>query len=233
MEKIMTRRGAILFIVMAWACCSVSTATVTNLTGGGTVSLSTVAGNPSLSILVGDKLFSDFTFNATGNDPVNLLGAGDISLMGRSNSIGYGIRIQGGFTALGTQNFDYVIDYTVTVTNAPFLISDLHMLYNGSIVAPGSSSVGETITTNGFFVDQLNVFDPPTTNMQADVFLNTPVSSLEISKDINVDGNGTGGQAHITFIDQIFSQQAIPEPSSMMLVIAGLAGLGIWGRRRS
>ena len=189
----MARRGFISFIVMALACCSVSTATVTDLTGGGTVSLSDVTGvNSGNSILVGDKLFSGFTFNATGNDPVNLLGAGNITLMGRSNSIGYGLRIQGGFAALGTQNFDYVVDYTVTVQDPSFLISDLHMVYNGFVVGPGSTSVSETVTTNGFFVDQINVFDPPNTSMQADLFLNTPTTSLDISKDINVDGNGTG-----------------------------------------
>ncbi|HUJ08427.1 MAG TPA: PEP-CTERM sorting domain-containing protein [Verrucomicrobiae bacterium] len=227
----MTRRGVIPFILMALVWCTVSTATVFDLTGGGTTTLSTVVGaNSGNSILVGDKLLSGFTFNATGNDPVNLLGADNISLMGRSNSFGFGIRIQGGFDAQGTQNFDYVFDYTVTVTNAAFLISDLHMVYNGLVDAPGSTSVTETFFTNDLYVGQISVYDPPTTNMSATVYLDTPVSSLSVTKDINVNGNN-GGQGKISFVDQVFSQ--VPEPSSFVLVVSGLATLWFWRRRRS
>ena len=228
----MERRGLFLIAVCTLAWCTVSSASTTNLNPGETVNLADYAGNPNNRIFIADKLFGDFAFIAGGN--TNVFGPMTINLTAISNSFGYGIKISAPFHAQDTQLKDFIIDYSVTVSNAPFLISDLHLDYNGSHVAGGFSSVTEEIFTGGIGVNQINqmvAYDPPPGNMMTNIFLATPQSMLWIEKDIQLGGNNTGDQANISAINQVFSQ--IPEPSSMMLVAVGLGGMWLWRRRRA
>ena len=215
----MEKRGIVLFFVAWLACCSISTATVTNLNPGESVNLANYVGaNSTNSILIADKLFGEFNFIAGGN--TNVFGSMTINLTAISNSFGYGIRISAPFHAQDTQLKDFIIDYSVQVTNAPFLISDLHLDYNGSHFAGGFSSVTESVFTGGFGVNQIDqaaVFDPPPGNLMTNIFLATPQAKIYIEKDIQLGGNNNGDVANISAINQVFSQVQIPEPSSMTL----------------
>jgi len=230
----MARRGLFLVVTCILAWCTVGKATTTNLNVGDTVNLADYVGNSDNRIYIADKLFGDFVFVAGGN--TNVFGAMVVNLTAISNSFGYGLSISAPFHASGVQLKDYIIDYSVTVSNAPFQISDLHLDYNGSHANGGFSSVTESIFTGGYGVNQIDqavVQDPPPGYLMTNVFLATPESMIWIQKDIKLGGENTGDTADISIIDQVFSQAAIPEPSSIMLTIAGLAALWVWGRRRA
>lgn len=237
----MNRRGIIPFIVMALAYCSISKAdTVTNLQTGDSVDLDTYVNTPGMGILVGDKLFNNFTFvqsDSTGTTN-SFLPASAIMLSPLGGMVGFGLQFSAPFFTAGGINKDFLIGYDVTVTNAPMLIHDIHLDYNGVFTGNGYSTVTETaLDPANNVLGQVFVANPPgplSTNFD----LSTPQPTLHIKKDILLVGNITGshGQqtpstAFISFIDQQFSQVAIPEPSSMMLVATGLAGLLFWRRR--
>ncbi|HUI08218.1 MAG TPA: PEP-CTERM sorting domain-containing protein [Verrucomicrobiae bacterium] len=228
----MERRWLLVLVVCGGIRCAVGNATVTVLNPGDTVNFANYVDGSGNSILVADKLFGDFDFIAGGN--TNVFGPMTINLTAISNSFGYGIKISAPFHTQDTQLKDFIIDYSVQVTNAPFLISDLHLDYNGFVVNSGFSSVTESVfDQNGIGVNQLGqmqVFEPPLSMMSTSMFLNTPQVKLFLEKDIEMGGDNTGDQASISAINQVFSQ--IPEPSSIMLVSTGLAALGLWHRRR-
>ncbi|HUI08217.1 MAG TPA: PEP-CTERM sorting domain-containing protein [Verrucomicrobiae bacterium] len=206
-------------------------ATVTVLNVGDTVNLSDYVDGSGNSIYIADKLFGEFNYIA-GGDTNNFTDM-SISLTAISNSFGYGIKISAPFHTSDTQLKDFIIDYSVTVSNAPFLISDLHLDYNGIFSGSAFSSVTESVFDhNGIGVNQLNqiqVYEPPYGMMQTNLYLDTPQMKLYIEKDIELGGNATGDQASISAINQVFSQ--IPEPSSMILTAVGIASLWFWRRR--
>lgn len=61
-----------------------------------------------------------------------------------------------------------------------------------------------------------------------------PQTSIRVMKDILVDssilGGGQGGSARISFVQQTFT--LAPEPTTLALVLGGLTGLGVFGRKR-
>jgi hypothetical protein len=121
----------------------------------------------------------------------------------------------------------------VAVTNNPgFLISDIHLSYNGTVINNGYNSVTEQAFTGGFGVGSIgliNVFNPPQT-LETNMVFNTAQVKIYIEKDIQLGGFGPGDQSSISIINQTFSQ--IPEPSSMTLAAIGFAGLWLWRRKR-
>ena len=59
----------------------------------------------------------------------------------------------------------------------------------------------------------------------------TPNNSIYVSKDISVWASTDGETASLTGFSQRFSQQTVPEPSTVLLMAIGIAGLG-FGRRK-
>lgn len=233
----MERRGAVILVMAGLAWCSVSTAEiVTNLNPGQSVDLGSYLDPSGKAILIGDKLFDDFFYVASDSSgsTTNLLPAGAITLSALSNSVGFGLSFGAPFHT--TNNFlkDFIIKYSVTVTNAPFLISDLHLSYNGSVIGGGYNIVTETAYDSlGFGVNvlgQIDVHNPPPL-LSTNLVFNTAQAKLFIEKDIQLGGAGPGDSSSISIINQTFSQVPVPEPSSITLAIAGLAGLLIWRRR--
>jgi hypothetical protein len=200
-----------------------SKAVTTNLTGGAFVPLDFLtAGNQAQ---VGDKLFSDFTFVKSGDFPNNF-GADDLNVIGIQTAGNFGIRFQGGISPNLGGSGDIFLTYTVEVTNPNFLISDLHLAYNGSQV----SAVTEEAFANNVLVAHLEVKNPPPV-FQDQALIVPPRSELQIEKDIFVRSLNCG-TVLISKIDQTFSQVQIPEPTTITLVSAGLLGLLAFARRR-
>jgi PEP-CTERM motif len=233
----MARRGVIPFIAAALVCCSISRAdTVTNLHMGDSVDLASYVNAPGTGILIGDKLFRDFTYITTDSTGLtnNLLPASAIALGPITGMVGFGLQFSGPFFTAQNVQKDFLISYSVTVTNAPMLISDVHLDYNGSFINNGFSIVTESAFDaggiGGNLLGQIDVHNPPPV-LSTNFFLSTPQPKLYIEKDIQLLSFSSSDIATISFIDQTFSQVAIPEPSSMMLVAGGLVGLWLWRRR--
>ncbi len=208
---------------------------VTNLNTGEYVDLASYLGPSGGAILIGDKLFDDFTYVTSDSTGLtnNLLPAGAISLGALSNSVGFGLSFNAPFFTAQNIQKDFVITYSVTVTNAPLLISDVHLDYNGAFVGNGFSIVTETVFDaggiGGNLLGQINVHNPPPL-MSTNLFLNPAQPKLFIQKDIQLLSFSNNDIATISVVNQVFSQ--IPEPSTITLAAGGLAGLWHWHRRR-
>lgn len=204
---------------------------------GDPISLSELLG-PQSSLLVGDKLFDDFTYTRTGDMPpasaVNVIPIQD-------DAENYGIRLQGGFVDTpGGGASDALISFRVTVTDPRYQIVDAHLEANlevlGTTEAAGFIGITET-----FFPDSeqvMDVFASRLSNGQQDAKLKDwidfeePHTVLRVQKDIlalAISGDVNFPQA--SFIDQTFSQEVVPEPGSVALLVLGALGVGLGWRR--
>jgi len=204
-----------------------SFAQVTNLNLGQSVNLSELTNG--LSLQVGDKLFSAFTFTKGGDFPDNF-GADDLNVVAINDASGnLGIRFLGSIAPIIGGSGDVFITYSVGVTQPGSFISDLHLEYDGTAI----SAIAEQAfaNENPSPVAHLEVSNPPVlnppTNFFASATLLTPVTQLQIEKDIFVRSGG--GATFISKIDQTFSQ--IPEPSTCALLGFASVALTFWTRQ--
>jgi hypothetical protein len=190
------------------------------------------------SVTVGDKLFDQFSYVSTGDMPdasgVNVLPFVD-------DNGNFGLRFQGGFVDLfdgdggGPGNpSDALLSYRVTVLDPAFLISDVTLAGNPSVIgASGLIGVTETFLLDDPFVS-LNIFDNqpggPTQLVDSSLLTN-PLKSLHVQKNIIAFADLEGSAATLSFVDQTFSQVAVPEPSTISLLLLGL-GATAWRLRR-
>jgi len=197
------------------------------------VALSTLAGVPNATIVVGDKTFGGFTYTITGDMPPAPL----VNVIPITDDAGnFGIRFQGAFidTTGVVGGSDALITYNVTA-GANHLISDAHLEGNPSRLGTlGSISVTETFLPlggNGQFT--MKIYDDQNINppkLIDNTVFTTPVKTLNVQKDIlGLAKIGTGGTQTVTisFVDQTFSQIVIPEPTTVGLLFAGTLGFAL------
>ncbi len=228
-SKSMMHMGVACLILSAgWLASSSQAATII----GTPVALSTLAGVPNATITVGDKLFEQFGYTATGDMP----GAAGVNVVPIQDDAGnYGIRFQGGFADLASSQggSDALITYKVTATDLGKLISDAHLQGNPNLLGTtGSISVTETFLPLGpggeytmeIYDDEQNPGQPKLVDW---VYFLPPVRSLNVQKDILIiAGNQT---ATLSFVDQTFSQT--PEATTLTLALVSLVSLAGYRRR--
>jgi len=168
--------------------------------------------------------FSNFTFSSSAIPPTTpVLAAGQITVS-QYGPIGIesGFTLSGAFFAPANTIVDYKLSYIVSAP-VGFLITDALL----------SASMGVNGGTGSVIITELLTAIPPgsgsgvlgvgTGGAASDTIPLTPGSnSYLVQKDILLNGGSNGATASI--INQAFSSQGVPEPSSMALLGIGMTG---------
>jgi hypothetical protein len=200
-------------------------------------------------IVQGDKLFTNFELsNIVTNSPI-IPGSPDlIEIQGVTNILGeHGLRLLGPFQATSTPAdfqgvLGFFLEYDVTVTDPQFLIHDSRHAFSFTSIGSGSvnltNQAGFSPTLNADNIQSVEGFgDNGVVNEEQPFFNN--VSSQHMfhliefrAETTNPGGVQTFAALNVSSIDLTFSQTAIPEPSTWLLLGTGIAGFALWRRHR-
>lgn len=131
----------------------------------------------------------------------------------------------GSFTMSGQTQFDFSIDLAATgdFESSGDILSVDYAIDGGSLVNIFTGVVDEAVTDDPFFIGTTEL----TGSLQT--FATTLNTTAGTNMEIFVQFNNNAG-AEIQSIDNV-SVTAIPEPSSAMLILLGMAGLTFFRRR--
>lgn len=185
----------------------------------------------STTVTSGDKTISDVMYAAVGTMP----SPEQIIVTPISDMYGnYGFRFTGPFVDFDDGvSSDAFLEFTVNVTDPNFEIVGLNLMGNPAVLGGnGLASVTETALPQEM-TTSLDIFEsvPGSFRGMDTATLSTGYSSLRIQKDILLNA-GEGSTATLSFFDQTFVQQIVPEPGTMSLLGIALCGLLTSRRRR-
>jgi hypothetical protein len=203
------------------------------------VTLDSLQTGATMGIVVGDKIFTGFSYSKIGDMPdpsaINVLGFQD-------PDGNWGVSFHGTFVDLpGGGGSDALIRFMVQVDQGPSTapnprrISDAHLFLGGvgagdeSFLTVDESFLGRNETLHTFYS---TLGAGPTQQQLSDQTLITPsTTKLNVTKDIfAMAANGGFLPARATVVDQSFSQ-TVPEPATLVLAALSMVGLVAAGRK--
>jgi D-ribose pyranose/furanose isomerase RbsD len=202
------------------------------------VSLGSLVTGQTMGILVGDKIFSGFSYSRIGDMPQ----ASDILVLGFKDPAGnWGISLHGAFLDLpGGSASDALVRFSVEVDPAALQqglrITDAHLYMSGAGVGTNSAiAIDESFLQNNQSLStHLSSINGGSQQLSNWVDFDAPWTKLTVTKDILAiaDANSTL-PARVTAIDQSFSQMLseVPETTTLTLAMIGVVGLGLFMRQ--
>ena len=178
--------------------------------------------SPGFSCSIGGLTFSNFSYSSSAFGGAVSIPAAGVTVTPVSGAES-GFQFEAPWIASSSQGEDSTISYTVTGS-----ITDLVLSMAGFGFTDGADvSVAESSATPPL---SLLVFDNSTGMTPSDTITGLSLSTLTVTKDIAVLGNG--GTGHLSIVDNLYSTGAVPEPASMLLLGSGMLGLAGFVRRR-
>jgi hypothetical protein len=207
------------------------------------VTLDSLQNGTNMGIVVGDKIFTGFSYSKIGDMPdptaINVLGFHD-------PDGNWGVSFHGTFLDLpgDATGSDALIRFMVQVSQTipgtdgtpnPARITDAHLFLGGvgagdeSFFTVDESFLGRNETLHTFYS---TLGAGPTQQQLSDQTLITPsTTKLNVTKDIfALAAQGGFLPARATVIDQSFSQ-TVPEPATLVLAALSMVGLVAAGRK--
>jgi hypothetical protein len=194
------------------------------------------ATNADGGCLVGDKVFSDFTFDSSATGSLIALSETQftyVTVVNAPSAIGF--QFASAIGALPNSSMSIMIGWLVTSPNTD--IQSNHLGFTASSFGNASASVQETYCKGGPVTgclpantSELSVFTGQGGTQLVDSDEFDPVAVLGIAKTIDVTA-GNFSFANITNITQTVDQLAeIPEPATAMVMGCGLLALSLMRR---
>jgi hypothetical protein len=179
---------------------------------------------------IGGLDFSGFQYTPTGhNAPLD--SAVTVKTQTGTES---GLIFDAGWAAGSGNEQDSLIQYTVTCDGCS--ITDMILKMGGDFAA-GNSFINVAETEDNGLVPGLGIEDVgmgKVINSAMETF--GPESTLQLSKDIHIDGGNSGDSAGVSTVSNLFStntQTAMsPEPSLLLLCVGGLSLLPVARKMR-
>ena len=206
------------------------------------------------SIIAGDKVFDNWYLGAyDAADDTRIFNASNIDVLplndgGLNPGPGLDFSVSNGelsVTGDGTRNLvDLMFGFRVSVLDPLLRIKDVSLEIDGSLINSIDEDndlgfwITETIGTSQGANDLATMFAE--FSIQDDDLVNdavnsvdfSPLSEIWITKNILVWAADETDTATMTGFEQRFSQEVIPEPSTVILMLLGLVGLVAVGKRK-
>jgi hypothetical protein len=186
---------------------------------------------------IDDKTFDTFSYSTGGT---NQLPANQITVNPINTPFNPGFLFNAPWSAGANQTQDSLIGFTAHVNQGGNLIDDLSLyMFGAGVIGTGQVSVAETYCAGDTFADLcahgtegtlLAILNSNISILHASVTFNTPVSIVDVRKDIELIGGGDGSASLVSGVSNQFSE--VPEPGSLVLLGSGVVGVAGMLRRR-